>query len=104
MLLLLAGASACGEEAPLGQEAFDANCAICHGAGPLETESGPPLLHSLYVPGRHSDDSIRRAVRNGVPSHHWSFGDMPPRADISDKELEQTIAYVQEQQRAGGIY
>ena len=110
MLLLLAGVSACREEAPSGQEArsgreaFDANCAICHGAGALGTESGPPLVHSLYVPGHHSDDSIRRAVRNGVPSHHWSFGDMPPREGISDAGLEQIIVYVREQQRAGGIY
>lgn len=103
-LLLLAGTLACGEGTPSGQKAFDANCATCHGAGALGTESGPTLVHQHYVPWHHNDDSIRRAVRNGVPSHHWFFGDMPPIVGVSDEELEQIILYVREQQRAGGIY
>ena len=105
-LLLLVGTLACGGggDVEKGREAFDANCATCHGAGALGTESGPPLVHRLYVPGHHNDDSIRRAVRNGVPSHHWLFGDMPPIVGVSDEELEQIILYIREQQRAGGIY
>ena len=103
-LLLLAVVLACGDETPPGQKAFDANCATCHGAGALGTETGPPLVHPLYVPGHHNDDSIRRAVRNGVPFHHWFFGDMPPIVGVSDEELEQIILYIREQQRAGGIY
>lgn len=104
-LLLLTGASACGNgEAPRGRELFDANCATCHGEGALGTESGPPLVHPLYVPGHHNDYAIRRAVRNGVPAHHWFFGDMPPVVGVSDDELEQIILYVRERQRAGGIY
>ena len=106
MVLLLAGVAACGgsDDAGKGKQAFEANCATCHGAGALGTESGPPLVHRLYVPGHHNDDSIRRAVRNGVPSHHWFFGDMPPIVGVSDEELEQIILYIREQQRAGGIY
>ncbi len=105
-LLLLGGALACGGggDVEKGRERFDANCATCHGAGALGTGSGPPLVHRLYVPGHHNDDSIRRAVRNGVPSHHWFFGDMPPIVGVSDEELEQIILYIREQQRAGGIY
>lgn len=105
-LLLLVGALACGGggDVEKGRERFDANCATCHGAGALGTGSGPPLVHRLYVPGHHNDDSIRRAVRNGVPSHHWFFGDMPPIVGVSDEELEQIILYIREQQRAGGIY
>ena len=99
-LLLVSGASACGEETPLGQKAFDANCATCHGTGALGTESGPPLVHGYYVPWHHDDHSIRRAVRNGVPQHHWFFGDMPPIVGVSDEELEQIILYIREQQRA----
>ena len=103
-LLLLAGALACGGETPSGQKAFDANCATCHGTGALGTETGPPLVHGYYVPWHHDDHSIRRAVRNGVPQHHWFFGDMPPIVGVSDEELEQIILYIREQQRAGGIY
>lgn len=102
--LVLTGALACGDGASPGQRAFDANCATCHGAGALGTDSGPPLVHGYYVPWHHDDNSIRRAVRNGVPSHHWFFGDMPPIVGISDEELEQIIVYIREQQRAGGIY
>ena len=105
-LFLLAGTLACGGggDVEKGEQVFDANCATCHGAGALGTGSGPPLVHRLYVPGHHNDNSIRRAVRNGVPSHHWFFGDMPPIVGVSDEELEQVILYVREQQRAGGIY
>ena len=103
-LLLLAGSVACGEGISPGQAAFDANCATCHGVGALGTESGPPLVHGYYVPWHHDDHSIRRAVRNGVPSHHWFFGDMPPIVGVSDEELEQIILYIRERQRAGGIY
>ncbi len=104
LVLLMLGAMACGEETPSGREAFDANCATCHGAGGLGTDSGPPLVHPYYVPWHHDDHSIRRAVRNGVPSHHWFFGDMPPIVGVTDEELEQIILYIREQQRAGGIY
>ena len=105
-LLLLVGILACGGNGDVekGKQAFDANCATCHGMGALGTDSGPTLIHPLYVPGHHNDDSIRRAVRNGVPSHHWLFGDMPPIVGVTDEELEQIILYIREQQRAGGIY
>ena len=105
-LCVLAGALGCGggAQTQTGEQLFDANCATCHGAGAMGTESGPTLIHPYYVPGHHNDDAIRRAVRNGVPSHHWFFGDMPPIVGVSDEELEQIILYVREQQRAGGIY
>ena len=105
-LLLLAGTLACGGGGDIekGRQAFEANCATCHGAEALGTDSGPPLVHPLYVPGHHNDDAIRRAVRNGVPTHHWFFGDMPPIVGVSDEELDQIIVYIREQQRAGGIH
>ncbi|MCY4447714.1 MAG: cytochrome c [Chloroflexi bacterium] len=104
--LLLAVALACGGggDVEKGRQEFESKCATCHGMGALGTESGPPLVHGLYVPGHHNDNSIRRAVRNGVPSHHWYFGDMPPVVGVTDEELEQIILYIREQQRAGGIY
>ena len=104
--LLLVGAVACNGNGDIekGMQEFESKCATCHGMGALGTESGPPLVHGLYVPGHHNDNSIRRAVRNGVPSHHWFFGDMPPVVGVTDEELEQIILYVREQQREGGIY
>lgn len=104
--LLMAGALSCGESGDVekGQQAFEANCATCHGVGALGTNSGPTLIHPYYHPGHHNDDSIRRAVRNGVPAHHWFFGDMPPIVGVSDEELEQIITYIREQQRAAGIH
>ena len=106
VLLLLAGTLACGGngDTEKGKEAFEANCATCHGVGALGTNSGPPLIHPYYHPGHHNDDAIRRAVRNGVPAHHWLFGDMPPIVGVSDEELEQIILYIRELQRAGGIH
>lgn len=105
-LLLLAGTLGCGGNGDVekGRELFQARCATCHGAEAMGTGSGPPLVHRHYVPGHHNDDSIRRAVRNGVPSHHWFFGDMPPIVGVSDEELEQLIVFIRERQRAAGIY
>ena len=105
-LLLLVGTLACGGNGDVekGRGLFQVNCATCHGAEAMGTGSGPSLIHPLYVPGHHNDDSIRRAVRNGVPAHHWFFGDMPPIVGVSDEELEQIILYIRERQRAGGIY
>ena len=108
-LIAVAGALACGggddADADLreGERLFNANCASCHGLEAAGTDNGPPLVHLYYAPGHHNDDSFRRAVRNGVQQHHWFFGDMPPLPNVSDDEIEQTIRYVRETQRANGI-
>ena len=87
-----------------GKQAFDANCAICHGADVMGTTTGPPLIDRIYEPGHHNDFSIRSAVRNGVPAHHWWFGDMPPVAGVSDSAVENIICYIRELQLANGIF
>lgn len=108
-LLALAGASACGggdggsADIEEGERLFKANCAACHGLEAAGTQSGPPLVHPYYAPGHHNDAAFRRAARDGVPQHHWFFGDMPPVAGVSDEEIERIIAYVREIQRANGI-
>lgn len=86
-----------------GAQVFAAKCAVCHGAGGVGTDKGPPLIHKIYEPGHHDNGSFYRAVRQGVRAHHWQFGDMPPVAGVSDGEVERIIAYVRERQRAAGI-
>lgn len=87
-----------------GQESFEANCAVCHGknaAGQLGT--APPLVHVIYEPSHHGDESIQRAVALGAPAHHWEFGDMPPVEGLSRSDVEEIVAYIRELQRANGI-
>jgi mono/diheme cytochrome c family protein len=89
--------------AAAGQKAFDANCASCHGRFGTGSDKGPPLMHEIYNPGHHADEAFRRAARNGVPQHHWRFGDMPPQPQVSDAQLAQIVHYVRELQEANGI-
>ena len=87
-----------------GKQVFDANCSLCHGVDVMGSATGPPLIDRIYEPGHHNDFSIRSAVRNGVPQHHWWFGDMPPVAGITDQQMEQLICYIRELQLANGIF
>ena len=90
--------------AQAGQAAFNVNCVLCHGPNASGTGLGPPLVHRIYEPGHHGDFSIRSAVRNGVPSHHWPFGDMPAIPGVSDADVENIICYLRELQRANDIF
>lgn len=91
-------------DADNGAALFAASCALCHGERGVGTETGPPLVHQIYEPGHHSDDSFRNAMKNGVASHHWNFGNMPARPELSDGDIEDIIAYVRAIQREAGIY
>lgn len=86
-----------------GKIAFGENCAACHGETLAGTESGPPLIHELYVPGHHGDSAIERAAKNGVVSHHWRFGNMPPVDGITDANIRWITKYIREMQVANGI-
>lgn len=86
-----------------GKAAFDANCAKCHGPYGSGTDKGPPFMHAVYNPGHHSDESFRRAVRQGVRQHHWRFGDMPAQPQVTDRELMAIVAFVRAMQKANGI-
>ena len=88
----------------MGKEVFDTNCALCHGADVMGTATGPPLIDRIYEPGHHNDFSIRSAVRNGVPAHHWWFGNMPPVPGVSDAAVDNIICYIRELQLANGIF
>ena len=87
-----------------GQKVFAASCSVCHGVNAAGTGQGPPLVNRIYEPGHHPDFSIRNAVRNGVPQHHWVFGDMPPVAGVTDAEVEALTCYLRELQLANGIF
>lgn len=92
------------ENAQAGQAVFNANCVLCHGPNASGTNLGPPLVHKIYEPNHHQDFSFRSAVQNGVPSHHWQFGNMPPVPGVSDDDVEKIICYVRELQHANGIF
>jgi len=86
-----------------GAAVFATHCAACHGPGAVGSNKGPPLVHKVYEPSHHDDGSFYRAVAQGVPAHHWPFGDMLPVPSVSEAEVERIIAYVRELQRAAGI-
>ena len=96
-------ALACGSPKPDGEQLFADNCSRCHGEMADGTDIGPPLVHRLYEPGHHPDFSFQNAVKNGVISHHWDFGDMAPVPGLSEDEVTQIIAYIRGLQREGGI-
>ncbi len=92
------------EQAKLGERAFDAVCADCHGTNAVGRDGvAPPLIHKIYEPSHHGDGSFLLAVQNGVRAHHWKFGNMPPVEGVTQGDVKNIIAYVREIQRANGI-
>ena len=90
--------------AQAGQKTYDANCASCHGRNAAGQDgTAPPLVHIIYEPGHHGDESFQRAVARGVRAHHWRFGNMPPVEGLSRRDVAAIVAYVRELQRANGI-
>jgi mono/diheme cytochrome c family protein len=89
--------------AQIGKDYYDQTCVACHGADAVGTENGPSFIHPTYNPGHHADEAFYRAVRQGVPAHHWRFGDMPPQPDVTDQQVGAIVNYVRELQRANGI-
>ena len=91
-------------QAQLGRETYEANCASCHGRNAAGQHGiAPPLIHVIYEPGHHDDESFLRAVARGTRSHHWPFGDMPPVAGLSRRDVVPIIAYIRELQRFNNI-
>lgn len=89
--------------AATGGAAFDQNCASCHGVNGTGSDKGPPLLHDIYNPGHHNDESFFRAASQGTPRHHWNFGDMPPQSKVSRQDMTAIVRYIRELQEANGI-
>jgi len=87
-----------------GEAAFNDSCAACHGKNAAGRNGmGPPLVHIIYEPNHHSDGAFFFAAANGVRSHHWQFGNMPPVEGVSEDEVRDIVAYVRTLQRANGI-
>lgn len=91
-------------EAIAGRELFEKNCSTCHGKNAGGSSNGPPLVHGIYKPNHHSDESFYGAAKNGVRGHHWPFGNMPPVADVTQMDVKQIISYVRTLQRENGIF
>ena len=90
--------------AQMGQRAFNAVCADCHGENATgKLGFGPPLIHKIYEPSHHGDMAFVIAAARGVRAHHWRFGDMPAQPDVTPAEVKTIIAFVREVQRANGI-
>ena len=95
---------ALSERAQMGKTAFEAKCAVCHGADAAgQAGVAPPLIHKIYEPSHHGDEAFQRAASMGVRAHHWPFGDMPPVTGLTRADVEMIVAYIREVQRANGI-
>jgi len=92
------------EIAMLGKQAFDIKCASCHAENAVgQNGVAPPLVHKIYEPNHHGDESFQRAVAMGVRAHHWKFGNMPAIEGLTRADVKAIIAYVRELQRHNGI-
>lgn len=92
------------KNAQIGKRVFEAKCAACHGVNATgQNGIAPPLVHKIYEPSHHGDASFLLAARNGVRSHHWKFGNMPPVEGLTDADMKMVVVYVRELQRANGI-
>ena len=89
----------------LGKNIFELKCESCHGINAAgRHEIGPPLVHKIYEPSHHSDQSFYRAVALGVKSHHWSLGNMAVVEGLTKGHVKAIISYVRELQRENGIF
>ena len=88
-----------------GEQLYNANCASCHGANAAGRDGvAPPLVHKIYEPNHHGDQSFILAAQRGVRAHHWPFGNMPPVTGATEGDVRKIVAYVRTLQRANGIH
>lgn len=88
----------------MGETAFNAKCAACHGdSGAGRDGIAPPLIHKIYEPRHHGDMSFQLAAMNGVRAHHWPFGNMPAIEGVTPSDITTITAYIRAIQRVNGI-
>ena len=96
--------SALSQSAQIGKRAFEAKCVACHGVNAAgQVGVAPPLVHKIYEPSHHGDESFQRAVSLGVRAHHWRFGNMPAVEGLTRGDVAMVATYIRELQRANGI-
>ncbi len=97
-------AASLSQNAQIGKNVFEGACASCHGINAAgQNGVAPPLVHRIYEPSHHGDQAFLNAAQNGVTSHHWEFGNMPPVEGLTRAEVIYIVAYVRELQQANGI-
>ena len=90
--------------AQIGKLAFQSNCLACHGENAVGQKGvAPPLIHKIYEPSHHGDESFQRAVAMGVRAHHWKFGNMPAIDGLTRADVKAITEYVRELQRYNNI-
>ena len=88
------------QNAQSGKRGFEAKCAACHGENAAGQDGvAPPLVHKIYEPSHHGDESFQRAVSMGVQAHHWRFGNMPTVEGLTRGDVKMIISYIRELQR-----
>ena len=92
------------QNAQIGKLAFEVKCVSCHGTNAAgQAGVAPPLVHIIYEPNHHGDESFQRAAALGVRAHHWSFGNMPAVEGLTRTDVKMIVAYIRELQLANGI-
>ena len=92
------------DKAIAGKRGFEAKCVQCHGENAVGQKGvAPPLVHKIYEPSHHGDESFQMAIANGVRGHHWPFGDMPKIDGLTRSDVDMITTYIRELQRANGI-
>lgn len=93
------------DKAQIGERAFEAKCAECHGTSAAgQNGVAPPLVHRIYEPSHHSDMAFVLAAKNGVLAHHWHFGNMPAVDGVTDGDVKMIARYIRELQKENGIF
>ena len=88
----------------IGKRLYQENCLACHGENAVGQEKvAPPLVHKIYEPSHHGDESFERAIAVGVRAHHWNFGNMPKIEGLTRADVAAIISYIRELQRYNGI-
>ena len=83
------------ENSKVGKLLYEAKCVACHAVNASGQDGvAPPLVHKIYEPSHHGDESFQRAVSMGVQSHHWRFGNMPSIEDLTRGDVKMIIAYI----------
>ncbi|WP_342069984.1 c-type cytochrome [Yoonia algicola] len=92
------------EQQAMGQIAFEANCAACHGVNAAGRDGvAPPLVHKIYEPSHDGDEAFQRAVALGVQAHHWPFGNMAAIEGLTRADVATIVSYIRSLQVENGI-